>query len=146
MRVRAATCLLLALAASGCLGADHVFPDDSARVVALHVNAYAHVGQDGVVEITGRDAQNVTRAFRGAVRLSLDEQHDPPEPPTYTHVLTRDLDLAPLDFSNPGESPVHVETLPRASFPEAGTYRVTLSARLGDRALPDASALFYAEP
>ena len=144
--MRALSLLAAALALAGCLGSDHIFPDDSAKVVAVHVNAYAKVGQDAVVEITGRDASNVTRAFRGPVHITLEEQHDPPEPPTYTHVTERSVSLTADSFSNPGDFPVHVETFARSTFPEAGTYRVTVSASAGDRALPAAVALFYAEP
>lgn len=144
--MRVTPVLLALLALAGCLGTDHVFPDESGKVVKLHVNAYAKIGQDGVVEITGRDAQNVTRAFKGEVRMLLEEQHQPPEPPTYTTVTERVLSLTADSFTNPGDFPLHVETIPRATFPEAGTYRVTLRATVEGRALPPEVALFYAEP
>ncbi|GEM_PF-5659311 len=144
--MRPASLVVAALALAGCLGTDHVFPDESDKVSAIHVNAYDKVGQDGVIEITGRDAGNVTRAFRGAIHLTLEEQHEPPDPPTYSFVAQRDVPLTADSFTNQGDFPIHVETIPRSTFPEAGTYRVTLSATVGDRRLPDAVALFYAEP
>jgi hypothetical protein len=144
--MRAALLLLGIAVVSGCLGTDHVFPDESGKVVKLHVNAYAKVGNDGVAEITGRDAQNQTRAFTGNVRMLLEEQHEPPEPPTYSTVTERMLTLAPDSFTNPGDFPLHVETIPKATFPEAGTYRLTLWATIEGRALPPEVALFYAEP
>ena len=143
MRWRA---LLVALAACGCLGADHVFPDESGKVVLVHANAYAKVGQDGVVEITGRDAQNVSRAFHGKLHMVLEEQHDPPEPPTYTLVRTFDANVAADAFSNPGDTPLHVETIPRNVFPEAGTYRLTLTVDVDGRGMAADPVLFYAEP
>jgi hypothetical protein len=144
--MRVALLFLAVILASGCFGTDHVFPDETAKVVRLHVNAYAKIGQDGVIEITGRDSSNMTRAFAGDVRLTLDEQHEPPEPPTYTRVAARRLALTPEAFTNPGDFPLHVETIPRATFPEAGTYRVTVESTVANRALPTEVALFYAEP
>ena len=146
--MRAASLLLAALLAAGCvdLGTDKIFPDESDKVVALHLNAYAKVGEDGVVEVTGFDAGNVTRAFKGTVRFLLAQQHDPPSPPTYTAVKEWSVELTAESFSNPGNHPVHVERIPRATFPEVGTYKITAEATIGGRALPPESALFYAEP
>lgn len=140
--------LLAALVLAGCadLGTDHVFPDESDKVTALHLNAYAKVGQDGVVEITGVDGENVTRAFAGSVKLLLAQQHQPPDPPTYTAVKEWTLDLKSEDFSNTGNHPVHTETIPRSTFPEAGTYKLTAEGVVAGRTLPPESVLFYAEP
>jgi len=140
--------LLLALLVAGCvdLGTDHVFPDESDKVVALHLNAYAKVGQDGVLEITGFDAGNVTRAFSGEVKLLLAQQREPPTPPEYVKVKEWSVSLTSDSFTNPGNHPVHVESIPRATFPEAGTYKITADATARGRSLPPESALFYAEP
>jgi hypothetical protein len=136
----------MAALAAGCLGTDHVFPDESDKVVAIHVNAYAKVGQDGVLELSGHDGGNVTRAFAGTVRFLLEEQHDPPSPPTYTKVKEWSVALKAPDFANPGNHPLHAEAVPRGTFPEAGTYRVLVDATVGGRHLPPEAALFYAEP
>lgn len=140
--------LLALVLVAGCLdlGQDHVFPDESAKVVRVQINAYAKVGQDGVVEIRGVDAQNVTRAFEGTVVMRLDEQHDPPSPPAYTRVTERTLSLTSESFSNPGNAPVHTESIARHTFPEAGTYRLSLDVDIGGRHVPAEPVLFYAEP
>lgn len=139
--------LLALLVLPGCLvleGEDRAFPDGSRKVAAIRVNAYAAdepAGRVGVVETTGVGADGAYHAFRGEMRVVLEEQRPAADGVSYAHVKDWVVDVEEDDFSSPTH-PRHRHVIPHADFPHEGTYRVRVTARVDGRLLPEATALF----
>lgn len=139
--------LLLAVPLAGCLleGEERHFPDLSGEVVRMHVNAYAATEgapRTATIESSGLGADGEERAFRGTLRIRLERQHNGTTEPTYEPVREWVVEVDAMDFSSPSV-PFHRHSIPAETFPTDGTYRVKVGARIGDRDIPEASALFY---
>lgn len=145
--MRAIPPLLLAAAlASGCLGGERTFPDETVDVVALHVNAYAETDpeppQDVIVEISGLGGDKQERAFEADLRIVLERQTYAEPEPSYARVGEWTLQVRAPDFSSP-TVPHVTHVIPDADVPEEGTYRVTVVALLATGREVQASALFH---
>lgn len=136
--------LVLALLASGCLGADHVFPDESDQVQRLHVNAYAPVGaaapRPGIVEVSGLGGDEQARAFHGQLVFQLDEQTQASPVQQYAPVRNWTVAVTSDDFAST-TVPFYRVTLPASNFPRDGTYRASVTATILGRTFQD-EALF----
>lgn len=143
--------VVLALAAllllgPGCFGSDRTFPDETADVVELHVNAYAETDPDPptdvVVEVSGIAADREERAFEGDLRIVLEKQtYDEPEP-RYEKVGEWSVHVDAPDFASPTVA-YYDHRIAEEDVPEGGTYRVTVHARLASGREVEASALFH---
>lgn len=141
-----AASLVLAPFAAGCLleGEEKHFPDESGEVRRMHVNAYAAVEgapRTAMVESSGLGEDGQERAFKGTLRIRLELQHNGTGEPTYAPVKEWTLEVDADDFASP-TVPHHRFVIPAETFPQDGTYRVKVGARIGDRDVPEASALF----
>src|SRR5438067_12984381 len=122
-RMRAARLLVAVALLAGCLGIDRTFPDESDQVRAVRVNAYEAVSgsapKPAFVEVQGLDGDSAPHAFRGHVRVVLEEQHGhaPDGPPTYSDVKTFDVDVSPTDFVG-GQAPMFSLRVDATTFPE----------------------------
>jgi hypothetical protein len=130
----------------GCFlqGEERSFPDKSAEVQRMHVNAYAAVEgapRTATVESSGLGPDGQERAFAGTLRIRLELQHNGTTEPTYTPVKEWSFEVTSEDFSTP-TVPFHRFTIPADAFPQDGTYRVKAGARIGGRDVPEGSALF----
>ena len=147
MRPRVPLVLLACLALlPGCFlqGEERSFPDQSADVQRMHVNAYAAVEgapRTATVESSGLGADGQERAFKGTLRIRLELQRDGATEPTYHPVKEWTVEVDADDFSTP-TVPFHRFTIPADAFPEDATYRVKVGARIGGRDVPEGSALF----
>lgn len=144
--MRALVPLLVLALLSGCFlkGEERSFPDKSDEVRRMHVNAYAAVEgapRTATVESSGLGPDGQERAFHGTLRIRLELQHNGTTEPTYTPVKEWTLEVDADDFSTP-TVPFHRFTIPADAFPQDGTYRVKVGARIGDRDVPEGSALF----
>jgi hypothetical protein len=131
---------------AGCLpGEERFFEDASGEVRSLRVNAYSKEGAapDAIVETRGVGSDNLSRAFSGTLVLLLERQATAGNgsEATYSEVRRWTLSVDADDFSSP-TLPYHEHVVPAATFPAAGTYRVTAAAKVGETELPPASALF----
>ena len=146
MRAPAAALLAALAATAGCFGSDRTFPDETAQVVRLHVNAYAETDPDPptdvVVEVSGLGADGEERAFEGELRFVLEKQdYDEPEP-RYAKVGEWTVPVHAPDFSSPTVA-YYEHRIAEEDVPEGGTYRVTAYAKLASGAEVSASALFH---
>ena len=144
--VRALVPLALLALLPGCFleGEERSFPDESAKVQRMHVNAYAAVEgapRTATVESSGIGADGQEHAFSGTLRIRLELQRNGTTEPTYEPVEEWTLEVDADDFSTP-TVPFHRFTIPAEAFPEDGTYRVKVGARIGERDVPEGSALF----
>ncbi len=144
--MRALVLLVVALALAGCFlqGEERSFPDESGQVERMHVNAYAATTgapRTATVESSGIGADRQEHAFAGTLRIRLELQHNGTTEPTYTPVKEWTIEVDADDFSTP-TVPFHRFTIPADAFPEDGTYRVKVGARIGTRDVPEESALF----
>lgn len=144
--MRRALALLASVLMAGCLpGEERFFADESRVVASLRVNAYAKEGAspDAILETRGVSEDGGSHAFAGALTVLLERQEPQASgsAPAYGEVRRWSLAVDADDFSSP-TYPVHEHVLPAATFPAAGTYRVTVSASVDGRALAPASALF----
>ncbi len=147
------SCLSLALALAlacavvpGCLGSDKTFPDESAQVRSLHVNAYALVGapppRPAIVEVSGLGPDGQERAFHGHVHVLLEKALHPETDVRYERVKEYDADLSAHDFSS-ATVPYWKLTLPASDLPDEASYRATATAAIDGHAAPfSANALF----
>lgn len=133
--------LLLALALVGCIEGEEVsFPDGSDEVERLRVNAYA-TPEGALVETTGVGADGSYHAFRGRLTIVLERQMEGDAAPTYAAVREWTVDVEEDDFASP-TIPMHRHAVPSSELGEAGTFRVRVAARVGDRELGGEPALF----
>lgn len=144
--VRGALLLALVVVASGCFGSDRTFPDETADVVALHVNAYAETDPDPptdvVVEVSGIGADREERAFEGDLRIVLEKQdYDEPEP-RYAPAGEWRAHVDAPDFASP-TVPYYRFLIHDKDVPTGGTYRVTVHAKLSTGREVSAAALFH---
>lgn len=141
--MRAWTLLSLALL-SGCLGADHTFPDESADTTALKINAYTDIHSaephQAIIEISGEGNDGHARAFRGEVHIVLAKQETTSEGVTYQKVREWTVALTPPQFSSP-TIPYYKQVFGADEFPEEGTYQAEATANIGGRVL-QAQGLF----
>lgn len=147
MRAVPVLALLLSIAlVPGCFlkGEERSFPDESGKVQRMHANAYAAVEgapRAATVESSGLGPDGQERAFTGTLRIRLELQHNGTSAPTYTPVKEWTFGVTSEDFSTP-TVPFHRFTIPAEAFPQDGTYRVKVGARIGTRDVPEGSALF----
>lgn len=140
------TLALLALTlASGCLGAERTFPDETGQVVRLHVNAYTSTdpadANAGIVEVSGLAEDGEERAFQAELRIALQLQTYAEPEPTYRRVREWSVLVDAPDFASP-DVPFYRYVIDADAFPESGTYRAAAVAELADGRRLDASALF----
>ena len=138
-----AACLALL---PGCFleGEERSFPDESDLVQRMHVNAYAAVEgapRTATVESSGLGADGHEHAFAGTLRIRLEIQRNGTTDPSYHPVKEWTVEVDADDFSTPSV-PFHRFTIPADAFPEDGTYRVKVGARIKGKDVPEGSALF----
>lgn len=133
--------LVLALLLAGCVeGEPKFFPDESAKVRSIHVNAYAEEvrgggAPEGKVEISGTGPDGAEKAFQGTVRIQLEVRDASQAEHTYSRVKEWTVEVAPEDFASP-TVPFFVFVIDSSEFPRHESYRVSASATIGGRAVP----------
>lgn len=139
LRTLALTFLLVPLA--GCIEGEPIaFADGSEKVDRLRVNAYA-TPEGALVETTGIGRDGDFHAFRGRLVVVLERQHPGEGEPAYGQVREYVVEVEEDDFAHP-EIPMHRHVIPAADLGEPGTFRVRVSARVGERDLGGEPALF----
>lgn len=145
MSARAFALLAVLATASGCFGSDRTFPDESADVVRLHVNAYAETDREpptrGIVEVSGLGADGDKRAFEGELRITLSRQHGDDAGPRYEDLREWTLTVHAPDFSSPKEA-LYRHVIEEDEFPSPATYQASVRASLTTGATVEGNALF----
>lgn len=134
-----------ALVLAGCLGSDKTFPDETSAVTQIHLNAYQEPNgsrdRPAILEVRGIGADGQEVAFLGTLAFQIDEQKLGADgSATYLPVKSWSADVAPKDFSSPTVA-YYRTTLAPSDLPDNATYRATVTATLGARAL-NATQLF----
>lgn len=145
MTARAFALLAVLVTSAGCLGSDRTFPDESAEVMRLHVNAYAETDREpptrGIVEVSGLGVDGDKRAFEGELLIALALQHRDDDGPRYEVLRTWTLKVHAPDFSSPKEA-LYRHVIEEDEFPSQGTYQASVRASLSTGATVEGSALF----
>lgn len=145
MTARAVALLAVLATATGCFGSDRTFPDESAEVMRLYVNAYAETDREpptrGIVEVSGLGVDGEKRAFEGDLVITLAQQHLSDDGPQYEVLRTWTLAVHAPDFSSPKDA-LYRHVVDEDEFPAQGTYEARVRASLSTGAAVAGSALF----
>lgn len=145
-----ATAVATALAAGCVEGESKFFPDESALVERVHVNAYA-ADVDGKgprearVEVSGIGADINEHAFTGKLHITLELQDNTRPEHTYSKVKEWTFDVKAEDFAS-ATVPYYLFVIPASDLSPGKTFRAHANAEIEGRSVPGDAALFYWAP